>query len=66
MRTNRWNILMCFPWKINERSVSSKRWEKNSYTTEETDALEDTFQADILLQRAEYHAIQAEGKQRDA
>ena len=32
MRTNHWNILICFQWRINERSVSSKRWEKNPYT----------------------------------
>jgi hypothetical protein len=66
MRTNHWNILMCFQWRINERSVSSNRWEKDPYTPEYTDALEDAFQADILLQRAERHMIQAEGKQHDA
>ena len=66
MRTNHWNILMCFQLKINERSVSSKRWEKNAYTTELTHALEDTFQADNLLQRAECHLIETEGKQHDA
>jgi len=66
MRTNHWNILICFQLKINERSVSSKRSQKNAYTTELTHALEDTFQADILLQRAECHAIQAEREQHDA
>ncbi len=49
MRTNHWNILICFQWKINERSVSSKRSEKTAYITEETHALEDAFQADSLL-----------------
>ncbi len=66
MRTNHWNILICFQWKINERSVSSKRSEKTAYITEETHALEDAFQADSLLQRAEYHLIETEGKQHDA
>src|SRR6266699_2690934 len=66
MRTNHWNILICFQLKINARSLSSKRSEKNAYTTEETHALEDAFQADSLLQRAECHAIQAEREQHDA
>ena len=66
MRTNHWNILICFQLKINERSVSSKRSEKNAYTTELIRALEDTFQVDILLQRAECYAIQAEREQHDA
>ena len=66
MRTNHWNILMCFQWRINERSVSSKRSEKNAYTTELTHALEDAFQADSFLQRAECHLIETEGKQQDA
>ena len=66
MRTNHWNILICFQLKINERSVSLKRSEKNAYITELTYALEDTFQAVILLQRAECHLIETEGKQHDA
>src|SRR6266699_129333 len=66
MRTNHWNILICFQWKINQRSVSSKRSEKNAYTTGLTHALEDTFQANSLLQRAEGHLIETEGKQHDA
>jgi hypothetical protein len=66
MRTNHWNILICFQLKINEQSISSKRSQKNAYTTEETHALEDIFQADSLLQRAECHLIETEGKQHDA
>jgi len=43
-----------------------KEMEKGPYITGYTDALKDALQADILLQRAKCHAIQAEGKQQDA
>ena len=66
MRTNHRNTLIYFQWKINEQSVSSKRSEKNTYTAEETRALEDALQADSLLQRAECHLVETEGKQHDA